>query len=320
MANGDRRRVPATLSPNPGTRGLRGAGMEIERPARAIAPARYRPRHPSQSVLYRCVQERFKGLGSPRGVLARGFARARCGDGGHDFLIAFSCKGGGVCPRYCGKRPMSGRIRHPIRRSSPPQPRVRSAPYLVANSCARPQARCGRKPCPPPPTVPVVITFCDFSPLLKNHARYRNFRMSASAHNHCTTSSRRIAAACVVEYPAEADLERVAKGSYIFRYPARNALSKSYAASLCSKINPNQASVVPGPNLGGGTVNLMTADRWGNMASVVHSVFNVFGSRISVPGYGFVLHDRGSGFTRNQSSPNAVAPASSRSIRSLRPS
>ncbi len=65
---------------------------------------------------------------------------------------------------------------------------------------------------------------------------------------------------------------------------------------------------MPGPNLGGGTVNLMTADRWGNMASVVHSVFNVFGSRISVPGYGFVLHDRGSGFTRNQSSPNAVAP------------
>ena len=52
----------------------------------------------------------------------------------------------------------------------------------------------------------------------------------------------------------------------------------------------------------------MTADRWGNMASVVHSVFNVYGSRISVPGYGFVLHDRGSGFTRDQSSPNAVAP------------
>jgi gamma-glutamyltranspeptidase/glutathione hydrolase len=90
--------------------------------------------------------------------------------------------------------------------------------------------------------------------------------------------------------------------------PLGTLLSKSYAASLCSKINPNQASVVPGPTLGGGTVNLMTADRWGNMASVVHSVFNVFGSRISVPGYGFVLHDRGSGFTRTQSSPNAVAP------------
>ena len=32
------------------------------------------------------------------GILARGFARARCEQCGHDFLIAFSCKGRGVCP------------------------------------------------------------------------------------------------------------------------------------------------------------------------------------------------------------------------------
>ena len=90
--------------------------------------------------------------------------------------------------------------------------------------------------------------------------------------------------------------------------PLDRLLSKSFAATLCSKINPDLASTVSGPNPAGGTINLMTADRWGNMASVVHSVFDVFGSLISVPGYGFVLHDRGAGFTRNQSSPNAVAP------------
>ncbi|MCP4245997.1 MAG: hypothetical protein GY778_03015 [bacterium] len=39
------------------------------------------------------------------GILARGFARARCGCG-HDFLIAFSCKGPGVCPS-CGTRRMA---------------------------------------------------------------------------------------------------------------------------------------------------------------------------------------------------------------------
>ena len=32
------------------------------------------------------------------GLLAHGFARARCGACGHDWLIAFSCKGRGVCP------------------------------------------------------------------------------------------------------------------------------------------------------------------------------------------------------------------------------
>lgn len=43
------------------------------------------------------------------GIFAHGFARARCGDCGHDFLVAFSCKGKGkgkgVCP--CAKRAVS---------------------------------------------------------------------------------------------------------------------------------------------------------------------------------------------------------------------
>jgi hypothetical protein len=32
------------------------------------------------------------------GIFAHGFARARCDDCGHEFLVAFSCKGLGVCP------------------------------------------------------------------------------------------------------------------------------------------------------------------------------------------------------------------------------
>jgi hypothetical protein len=39
------------------------------------------------------------------GILARGFARARCTGCGHDFLIAFSCKGRGICPS-CNTRRM----------------------------------------------------------------------------------------------------------------------------------------------------------------------------------------------------------------------
>ncbi len=38
------------------------------------------------------------------GILARGFARARCGPCAHDFLIAFSCKGRGVCPSCNARR------------------------------------------------------------------------------------------------------------------------------------------------------------------------------------------------------------------------
>jgi len=38
------------------------------------------------------------------GVLARGFARFRCDECGHEILVAFSCKGRGFCTSCCGRR------------------------------------------------------------------------------------------------------------------------------------------------------------------------------------------------------------------------
>jgi hypothetical protein len=45
------------------------------------------------------------------GIFAHGFARARCDDCGHDFLVAFSCKGRGVCPS-CTTRRMAETAAH----------------------------------------------------------------------------------------------------------------------------------------------------------------------------------------------------------------
>jgi hypothetical protein len=109
--------------------------MRTERRATDSAPTRYRPRRPSQSVLYRCVQQHLEtwlaecreghddaGPVPPYverefrryldcGILARGFARARCGQCGHDFLIAFSCQTRGVCPS-CNARRMVATAAH----------------------------------------------------------------------------------------------------------------------------------------------------------------------------------------------------------------
>jgi gamma-glutamyltranspeptidase/glutathione hydrolase len=91
--------------------------------------------------------------------------------------------------------------------------------------------------------------------------------------------------------------------------PVAQLLSKSYAATLCDRINPDRAAK-PGVTGGsdGGTIYLTTADRWGNMVSLIHSVFSVYGSRATVAPYGFVLHNRGSAFSLNPRSPNVVAP------------
>jgi gamma-glutamyltranspeptidase/glutathione hydrolase len=91
--------------------------------------------------------------------------------------------------------------------------------------------------------------------------------------------------------------------------PVAKLISKEHAASLCSRIDPEHAgkpSVAGGTE--GGTIYLTTADRWGNMVSLVHSVFSVYGSRATVAPYGFVLHNRGSAFSLDPKSPNLVAP------------
>lgn len=44
------------------------------------------------------------------------------------------------------------------------------------------------------------------------------------------------------------------------------------------------------------------------MVSWVNSNYDGFGSGITVPGYGFVLHNRGALFTLDPSSPNLIAP------------
>jgi len=91
--------------------------------------------------------------------------------------------------------------------------------------------------------------------------------------------------------------------------PVGRLLSKEYAATLCGRISMEQAaepSVTGG--LDGGTIYLTTADRWGNMVSLIHSVYSVYGSGATVGDYGFVLHNRGTAFSLDPSHPNVVAP------------
>jgi gamma-glutamyltranspeptidase/glutathione hydrolase len=93
--------------------------------------------------------------------------------------------------------------------------------------------------------------------------------------------------------------------------PLQRLLGKPHAASLCADVDPEHASRTgprgPGDDLGD-TIVLSTADKDGNMVSWVNSNFDLFGSGLTVPGYGFILHDRGYLFSLDPKSPNAIAP------------
>jgi gamma-glutamyltranspeptidase/glutathione hydrolase len=93
--------------------------------------------------------------------------------------------------------------------------------------------------------------------------------------------------------------------------PLDRLLSKSYAKSLCGKVNPERASTPTATGTadsGGDTIVLTAGDRDGNMIAWVNSLFDSFGSGLTVPGYGITLHNRGDLFTLDPKSPNVIEP------------
>jgi gamma-glutamyltranspeptidase/glutathione hydrolase len=110
---------------------------------------------------------------------------------------------------------------------------------------------------------------------------------------------------------AYADLYRYNADPTFVKVPLDMLLSKAHAQSQCDKVDPNHASTTgPASNVSsaGDTIVLSAADDEGNMVSWVNSNFGSFGSGITVPGYGFILHNRGGLFSLDPKSPNAIEP------------
>lgn len=108
---------------------------------------------------------------------------------------------------------------------------------------------------------------------------------------------------------AYADLHRYNADPRRASVPVELLISKEYARQQAAAIDPMRANrqVTCGQLPGSDTVYLSVVDREGNIASWIQSVFNSFGSGITVNGMGFVLQNRGAGFTLDPAHPNVLA-------------
>jgi len=134
-----------------------------------------------------------------------------------------------------------------------------------------------------------------------------NFDMAAYAHGSAEALHLRIEALKL----AFADRNRYIADPQHVAVPVAHLLSKDYAHSRAAQVNRKRAleRVAPGPVNGGrDTVCLTTADRHGNVVSLINSLYFPFGSGMVVDGTGIVLHNRGYGFVVEPTHPNCVAP------------
>jgi gamma-glutamyltranspeptidase/glutathione hydrolase len=112
---------------------------------------------------------------------------------------------------------------------------------------------------------------------------------------------------------AYADMQRYDADPRFASVPVDGLKSKTFAKARAQLIDLERANcTVPAgaPSVtDNGTTYLSVVDREGNMVSLIQSNYSTvgFGSGIAVGGAGFVLHNRGGGFTLDKTSPNVLA-------------
>jgi len=108
------------------------------------------------------------------------------------------------------------------------------------------------------------------------------------------------------------DRDRLLADPSFTAVPTEQLISKAYADKRRALMDPQRAlpwDRVPSfGSLKGDTVYVATVDAEGNAASLIHSLYGVFGSGEVVPGTGIVLQNRGAYFSLDPNHPNHLQP------------
>jgi gamma-glutamyltranspeptidase/glutathione hydrolase len=115
---------------------------------------------------------------------------------------------------------------------------------------------------------------------------------------------------------AYADMLRYVADPKFVKVPVLPMLSKPQGKARAALIDPAKAACSVEPSkfggltdsTGGDTIYLSVIDRHGNIVSLIQSLYSSFGSGLTPPGTGVMLHNRGALFTMEDGHPNQVAP------------
>ncbi len=129
----------------------------------------------------------------------------------------------------------------------------------------------------------------------------KSYGLDSPEYVHLFTEAKKLAFEDRAKYYADMDFNKI---------PVKELISKEYANKRRELIDENRAArrYDPGNLEHGETIYLTTADKDGNMVSLIQSNFRGMGSGITPPGLGFVLQDRGELFTLEDNHFNEYEP------------
>jgi gamma-glutamyltranspeptidase/glutathione hydrolase len=137
---------------------------------------------------------------------------------------------------------------------------------------------------------------------LLEHFDIGSMQPNSAEHLHLFIEAKKLAFEDRAVYYADMDFAAV---------PVKELISKEYAKQRVKLIDPKRAAqnVAPGRLKGSSdTTYLTTADKEGNMVSLIQSVFHLWGSGFVPDGLGFCLQNRGQLFSLNPKDLNKLEP------------
>ena len=129
----------------------------------------------------------------------------------------------------------------------------------------------------------------------------KSMGFGSAEYIHHFTEAKKIAFADRAKYYADMDFNKI---------PVDYLISKEYSELRRTEINSNKAAlkVSAGEIENGDTIYLTTADKDGNMVSLIQSNYRGMGSGMVPPGLGFMLQDRGELFSLEEGHFNVYEP------------
>ncbi|WP_282122527.1 gamma-glutamyltransferase [Algibacter mikhailovii] len=129
---------------------------------------------------------------------------------------------------------------------------------------------------------------------------FSKIKFGSEEHLHLFTEAKKIAFEDRAKYYADMDFANV---------PVEELLSDAYAQKRKEEITDRAGSYSAGVISAGETIYMTTADKHGNMVSLIQSNYRGMGSGMVPPKLGFMLQDRGELFSLVEGQANTYEPA-----------
>ena len=123
---------------------------------------------------------------------------------------------------------------------------------------------------------------------------------------HTMIEAKKLAYADMLKYTADPNFVKVPTAQMIDKLKAAERGRSIDATKASCAVTPAKYDAVAG-NPGSETIYLTVADRDGNIVSLIQSIYSEFGSGLTAPGTGVLLHNRGSLFSLDTTAVNVLA-------------